>query len=593
MKRKFFAKNILLFLLPMMIPLLVLGRVSTILVQSNVKDGIEKNNQMLLNQVKNSVELVFDELDVLSMNFYLNASFVSRLKALFTTDNLSYDNVTDQRWLSDIINSTTNAKPYIHSVYIYYENKEKKMFVSNYGIVPVNQYPDTDWFKQFELQNEAQTFLEARNVRSFDFEAIGVPVVTVYKRLYSPGVTKSDGMIVMNIRRAYLESLLSTSDSSYTQSIFLLDDINTVLAAGKTARLHKIDFYFQKLNLSEPGLANMDIYNKSFIVMHIPSDRYNLKYVSITSQDEIYHLPITLNKTTAILLVICFTLGLIIAFIITRNGVRQLTNIIEIFELAERSEPLPEITKKTGAFEYIQQKIIRTFLETSYLRVQLSAKKYKTKSLELTALQAQINPHFLFNTLKTIFWKTLALTSGQNEASLMIEQLSEILQYSISPSNQMVSIKHEIENTNNYIQIQKVRFQNRFEILWEYEDDVLDFLTIKLLFQPFIENSIYHGFRDENIKCYIKIKLRVRDGRLHISIIDNGNGISKEELRRIYDKLENDITDEEMYSHIGLYNTNKRLQLIFGEDTGIRIYSKVNLGTVIKFSIPHLDQREE
>lgn len=588
MKRRFFVKNLLAILIPIIVPILILGVFSTFLVENTVKHEIGNNSAMTLTQVKNVTELMFNELDTLSINFYLNASFVTRLKTLLAANTVDYDNANIQRWFSSIINASVNAKPYIHSVYLFYENPKDNMLVSNQGLTNIQQYPDTHWYQRYQQPCNPQTFFEARSVRTYAFEEEGTPVITLYKHLYSPGAIVSDGMIVMNIRQSSVQELLSAPGDTYPLSVFLIQSDSTVLSEGKANHLSDSQLDFNRLQGLSDGVSYLSMGGGRFVVMQMSSDRYDIKYLSINTYEDFFRLPMILSRTTILLLVVSFVLGALIAWITTLKNQRQLRDTLNIFDLVERGLPLPTPPQKdTGAFDYIQQKIIRTFIESSYLRLQLEARKYQAKSLELTALQSQINPHFLFNTLKTIFWKTVALTGDHNDASRMIEQLSSILQYSLSPSHTLVSLKEEIENTKNYVRIQKVRYNNRFEVIWDYDTEVLACSCIRLLFQPFIENSIYHGcYPEEGKKCYIKIKIKRREDGLRVSIMDTGQGIPPKRLERIRRKMDGELTDEEAYAHIGIANTNKRLQLLYGDSAKIHMASQLGVGTWIRFTLP-------
>lgn len=585
MRRRFFIQNFLFLLLPTIIPILLLGSFSIFMVQTSVKQEVESNNNLTLTQMRNSIELVFSEIDTLSNNFYLNGRFVSKLKTLLAADSVDYDNANIQRWFADIINSSANSKLYVHSVYVYYETDKPNMFVSNLGVTNIYNYPDQHWYQKYQNPGDSQTFLEARYVRSYPFENPGTPVITVYKLLYSPGVTVPDGMLVMNVRNSYIEKILSISDGP--QTIFLLDAAGNLLSSGDTHQLEPSELDFQKLISLSKATSPIWLNGKHYVVSHMPSNQYDVSYLSISNYSYIYRLPTTLIFITAILLFVSFISSAFIAWGITRKNNRQLYNTLEIFERAEAGLPLtPPPKRDAGAYDYIQQQIIRTFVEHNYLQLQLEAKKHRARSLELTALQAQINPHFLFNTLKTIFWKAVALTGNNNDVSRMVEQLSEILQYSISPSSTLVTLEEEIQNTENYILLQKVRYQNQFQVIWEYDDKLLSQKVIRLLFQPFIENTIYHGCRNSNTKCFIRIRIFLRDRSLFFSIIDNGTGMTRENLLQIREKLSAEMSDEEIASHIGIANTSKRLQLFYGENAHIHISSKLNWGTYIHFKIP-------
>ena len=234
-------------------------------------------------------------------------------------------------------------------------------------------------------------------------------------------------------------------------------------------------------------------------------------------------------------------------------------------------------------YSYIVQGIITAFIEHHYLTVQLSEKKYKLQAMELLALQSQINPHFLFNTLETIYWKAMRLTGGPNDINHMLESLSDILKYSLRNDGSLVNLSAEIAHAVNYVNIQKIRYENKFQFTIQYDGESDDVQVIKLLLQPLIENALYHGILETNRPGSIKLKILRRGRHLTISVIDDGAGMPREQLMNIRNML-NDAA-EEFTAHIGLANTNRRLKLTYGEAYGIRLYSKPNFGTVARIQI--------
>lgn len=224
-------------------------------------------------------------------------------------------------------------------------------------------------------------------------------------------------------------------------------------------------------------------------------------------------------------------------------------------------------------------------MERSYLKLQLSERKYRLQAAELLALQSQINPHFLHNTLETIYWEILRISGKPTIAHRMLENLSDIMKYSLNSKDNLVTLKEEIENTKSYIEIQKYRYEDKFDVYWDYSPLVDNYKIKKLIFQPLVENSIYHGIIKKDIRCYIKIKIVKSDSHLRIFVADNGAGILPEKLDVIKQKL---VSNEDFSDHIGLFNTNKRLKLLYGDKYGIRIRSLPDKGTVVFIHIPIL-----
>lgn len=582
MKKKFFIKNLLIFTLPLLIPLLILGSFSISLTQRYLRNDIDNNNIKMLNQTRDTVELMFNELDALSINFNYNASFISRLVSLLKNKVWDLNNIEEYNVFMDMLNPPADSKPYIQSMYVYFTNNYSTFIASNQGIANLNNFIDTSWYDTFtHMDDKEDIFVEARNVKQFAFEESGKPLVTVYRKFYRPGISKAEGVIVLNVKRSYIEKMLNSLIYFPQQAVFIIDKDGGIISSTNNSMADQFDM--KKIISSTSSFFELKQMDNTYIVSHVKSDKYGLSYVSVIPKGSFYELPIQLVSITIMLLVISFALGLLLTYYISKRNYNNLTTIVATLESAENGTPIPQLPVKVAdEYSYILQNIIKTFIEQSYLKVQLSEKKYRLKAMEMLALQAQINPHFLSNTLRTIFWKSIYLTNGQNEVSNMIEYLSDILHYSLDDYNSTVTLEEEIKNTQSYIEIQKIRYKDKFRVIWQYDDNILKYKVIKLLFQPNIENSIYHGIKEKEGGGCIKTKITRINQVLHISIIDNGIGMRREKLEEVKRRLSE---DEDYSEHIGLLNTHKRLQLMYGDKYCLKLRSRYGWGTAIHISL--------
>ncbi len=206
----------------------------------------------------------------------------------------------------------------------------------------------------------------------------------------------------------------------------------------------------------------------------------------------------------------------------------------------------------------------------------------REKNLELQMLYAQINPHFLFNTLNSIRWAADA--SGAPNVSKLIVALATILHGTLINKNEFVSIREEIENIKSYIYIQKFRYPGRFQITYSVDPRLLDDLTLKFIVQPLIENSILHGFDGMEQAGEITLRIYPENGEVVFEVEDNGRGIPEAVQNKLL-KTEG-IGDEGRLNHIGIPNVNQRLVLKFGSRSALSIQSGPKGGTLIRFSIP-------
>ena len=203
----------------------------------------------------------------------------------------------------------------------------------------------------------------------------------------------------------------------------------------------------------------------------------------------------------------------------------------------------------------------------------------KRKS-ELKALQSQINPHFLYNTLDSIIW--MAEGKKNEEVVLMTASLARLLRQSISNEDEVVPIANEVEYARVYLTIQKMRYKDKLEFQIEVDSSILYIPLIKLVLQPIIENAIYHGLKYKESKGLLIVKGFMKDGNAVLQVIDDGVGMDEETLAHIYDKHKVNYHS----NGVGVYNVQKRLKLYYGEDYGITYTSELGKGTTATITIP-------
>lgn len=203
----------------------------------------------------------------------------------------------------------------------------------------------------------------------------------------------------------------------------------------------------------------------------------------------------------------------------------------------------------------------------------------KRKS-ELKALQSQINPHFLYNTLDSIIW--MAEGKKNEEVVLMTASLARLLRQSISNEDEVVPIANEVEYARGYLTIQKMRYKDKLKFQIEVDSSILYIPLIKLVLQPIIENAIYHGLKYKESKGLLIVKGFMKDGNAVLQVIDDGVGMDEETLAHIYDKHKVNYHS----NGVGVYNVQKRLKLYYGEDYGITYTSELGKGTTATITIP-------
>lgn len=236
-----------------------------------------------------------------------------------------------------------------------------------------------------------------------------------------------------------------------------------------------------------------------------------------------------------------------------------------------------EIVSLSESFEHMANRIQR-------LMEQVRQEEISLRKTELKALQAQINPHFLYNTLDAIAW--LCEEERNQDAVEMVNALARLFRISISRGHELITIEKEMQHARSYLQIQKFRYKNQFTYQFDVDEECLPYLCNKITLQPIIENAIYHGLDRMVDEGQIKIGIHQDGDRILFTVEDNGVGMSEDQCREILHKEPGDRTG------IGIKNVNDRIKIYFGNEYGLTIESELDEGTCVTICMPRVTEYE-
>ncbi len=289
--------------------------------------------------------------------------------------------------------------------------------------------------------------------------------------------------------------------------------------------------------------------------------------------------------TTFAVVIGSILLCLVISPLIIRNLTKPLKSIVGTMKKVQNGDTKARVKiKNNDEFGFIGTNL-NTMLDNLNDLFQTNLEKQNRLRLaELKALHSQINPHFLYNTLDSIKW--MAKLNGVDDIVLIVSQLGKLLKNSIHNQKDSVEISEEMALVGSYLSIQKFRYSNKFDVDIDVDESIMHCVVPKLIIQPIVENAIIHGIEDKVGKAHLTIKGWKEDNKIIFEIIDNGVGISEEQL----DKICNKVRQENMGNDsIGLANVDKRIKLYYGEEYGLGITSEVNVGTIMRITMPFLE----
>jgi two-component system sensor histidine kinase YesM len=203
---------------------------------------------------------------------------------------------------------------------------------------------------------------------------------------------------------------------------------------------------------------------------------------------------------------------------------------------------------------------------------------------EMKALQAQITPHFLYNTLDAIIW--MAVAGRKDEVVDITKALSNFFRISLSKGRDWIRVSDEVEHVRSYLTIQQIRYRDILDYNIDVDKKLSEHMILKLLLQPLVENAIYHGIKGRRAKGSIIVSGWLEDGLMCFCVEDNGVGMDEARLEQIREMLRSDYRPGEDTSGYGIYNVNKRLQLYYGRESMLLIESSVEDGTQVMFKVP-------
>lgn len=550
-----FFKNFLMLLLLIMVPLMGTFGLSYYAYGNMQKNEMRAYADRLVSEVYADMERILKEIRTQMLYIGMNSNVELYFYDTPEIRQLNYKVNTIQ----ELIKMPVLSKSYIDSIYVYSAKNGKVITLQ--GLANYDNFREKECLDTClrEAEKGKQICVTQGSSRGYEEAQLSAFQEIRYG-------SENSGMVVVNINMA---ELIKELDLPGNVVMYLTDEEGILfgsageLGEGKTAKS------------SMESRWNED-HSLGVIV------RFGL---------EGYH-----NQLTAVrnvLLVVIGMMTLVTLILSAVISVRIFTPIEKIMlSLKEYRGVLmgeEELFREKDELQYILSSIRKTASIKKDVDSELAERVRLLKKAQAVALQSQINPHFLNNTLDTINWMAIGLLGGKNEISQMTGDLSRMLRMTLENTDSIIPLKQEIEHCKYYLNIQKKRYEDKFQVIWEIPEEIHASRTIRIILQPLAENAIYHGVKHLSSQGLIRISGYLTHGLVTIMVEDNGLGMKEEEVKELNEMMACDVIRENR--HIGISNVNQRLKLYFGEEYGIRIESREGLGTRVFVTFPHI--REE
>lgn len=548
---------------------------------TNIKQMIRRSGKETMNQLDSYIRDV-SKISQIPLTYRMtDQTYLTAMKAYNDSNRLTLDfQKMNERMFEEIM----AYKSDINSCFVFNGNGcgDYKVKKAIYNVMDPTK---TKWFQECYEAYGKPIIVDTYEI-PYVADKVNVPlqVFGVARGILKIDSNEVVGVLLINTEVTYIRDIINDVKVSENQRTILLSDSYTIYDTdeaniAKDAKKEIVDLASDTTD----GVRKITLEDGSRAMLYVEaSELTGWKLISLVPEDEVLGELKDAQKRIVIETVLGIGVMLILLFFIITRISRSIHKLEAVMKLAEqgdfeqhvRVESKDEIGNLTGMFNSMVKRI------NSLINEVYQQKIYHSE-LELQMLQAQINPHFLYNALESI--SMLAIMNDDDQTSEMASNLGHILRYGISNYNAEVSLYEEIENLKKYIAFQEMRFKSSYSITIDIRPELYDVKMIKMIIQPILENAIYHGMKDVVKDGKIVISAEIKDKNiLELIVYDNGIGMTEEEVHDLNEYIQG---NNQKYKSIGLRNVNRRIKLQYGEKYGVFVESQKSIGTTVYASI--------
>ncbi|WP_121609508.1 sensor histidine kinase [Mesobacillus foraminis] len=571
------SKLVFAFIISCIIPVLIVGVILTHELRTTALNEAVEESAANVDRVKKRTAETLETAIYIANNLTLN----QQLKTTVDNHYGSLSEVVGAYREFDEFRYYLDAYEEISNIRLYVTNPK---MINNWEFIPATrEIRNSFWYKSAEQANGLFGWYymadETKDNRKY---------LSLVRKIY-----KTDSILAININSDNLNTILAQEQSP----IMIVDDNNFVVVSNRSG------FIGRKLEdivrTKEAGVHSKDTFTgtvngeKAEIIVDLllPDMSQNqLKFVAVIPSSVVMKEANRFVLLGLAVVAASFVIAIILIFFFSQLVSRRIVRLSrQIDQVADGNldanvtvEGADEIGLLSWQLDHMVKNIKDLISEVEKMHREKNIMEKRQQEIKLKMMASQINPHFLFNALESIRMK--AHLKGEKEISGAVKQLGKLMRKSIEVTGEMIPLRHELEMVRAYLEIQKFRYEDRLDYEVITGSNAENVLIHPLIIQPLVENAVIHGLEDKERGGRVAIEVKTSEDVLHVSVRDNGVGISREKLRSIQDAL-NDIQDNTA-NRIGLLNVHQRLILTFGADSGLVIESIQGKGTAISFTIP-------
>ena len=585
-KRKLDRKSIKIrlvtaFVLTSVIPILLVNIVYYYNTSRLVRHNVESMTRANLEQTKVSLDVWLDSYEDILFQIYTDDSIVELVDEI----NAGADVANNRKKLIKILRGLFYTKDYVKSIAIITESGELAFYDQLTASTTHTSWLDSMALSQDELYEEINSDNKTHLFSTGEKVVFGSNSCYLFhighRIIDYRDVPKKCGIVVVSIDVGLLEEVCSMPTESgmnyivdgngYLVSCFRSGEVGKQIVAADAAQEEKKAAY--RRIAEETGMLG----DGELSIYSVYDEKTGWEIIRATNREELVRGLHRQQKMLGFIILLSLLAVLLIMVSQVTRMTGSIKRVVETMRKAGKGDLAVRV--KPDKIRPTEIEIIAE--EFNSMMDKLKDSVEKQKNAEIAALEAQINPHFLYNTLDTINW--MAIDKDEYEISNMITTLARILRYGISDSNGVVKIKDEVDWLKQYIFLQQMKLKNSFHCSMNVEPEIMGIFIHKLLLQPFVENAILHGFEGMDGTHSLHMDMKREQDFVKIEIKDNGCGIPVEIVQEMNAGIFRQTDDR---NHIGMENAITRIRMYYGEKAEVVIESRPGQGTSVQIRIP-------
>ena len=570
-------KLLLYFFTLILLPTVTLGVLGNVIYSKSIEDQATVHTGQMIEQVTRNVEFYIHDME--NIIYYLSDD--PQIIAFMKHQNDETDSEDMIQESRRVLKTYSDVHQEVAGILVVNDNN---FYISN-GMDRISRDPLTEesWYKRaFASPKVIHLFSKpiGRNIKA-TLNYSGDEVVSIAKAVMDPVTGRRLGVILIDLKLEKIKQVIEAITLGKNGFLYIMDANGGIVYAPINPIVYRVkNEWLTDYNNS----IVKTIQGSEFQIIYKDSTYTNWKTIGVFSLNETLQEVTNLRHYSIMIGIITLVLAVIAAFFFTASIAKPLSKLRMLMKRAEEGDLSVRFNSRyNDEIGQLGNSFNNMIKEISNLIDMVYVEQRRKREAELKTLQAQIKPHFLYNTLYTIQW--MAQEHGAQDVVKILGALANLFRIGLSKGKEMIQVHEELEHVGSYLAIQKARYEDKLTYEIQYDEEIIHYRVLKLILQPLVENAIYHGINARRGGGKIIITGSVKEEKLYFSVVDNGIGITKEKLKEIRELLDSNHV-EPAAAGFGIFNVNERIRLSFGKEYGLIYTSVYEEGTKVELWHP-------